>query len=354
MKKELLVASRISGVGKSVPEKVVTNKFFEGYLETSDEWIQERTGIKERRWVESNVSASELSEPACREAIKAAGLSASDIDGVIVATTTPDYIFPSTACMLQKRLGIGRGPAFDLNAACSGFIYSLSCADSLIASGQCNNILIVGVDLYSRLIDFKDRSTCILFGDGAGAAVVSSVAAAAQNSKGPSLGYQNSRLVKGDATSTSAIYASDLTANGGAGDILCAARGSAKEITPESLLAGEHYIQMQGRDVFKLAVRSLAELSENLMQKVGIDVHAVDYIISHQANKRILLAMAKQMGVAEERVLFNVERYGNTSAASVPLLLAEAVQNGPAKKGDLLLLSAFGAGLTWGAVLVRL
>ena len=344
------VASRISGWGKNLPPKVVPNQHFAEYLETTDEWIQDRTGIKERRWAEVDVSASMLAEPACTAAIKQAGLSAGDIDGIIVATVTPDYIFPGTACMLQKRLGIKRGFAYDLNAVCSGFVYALVNADAMIASGHANHILVVGVDLFSRLIDPNDRSTCILFGDGAGAVVLSSALQQPSALGSPAL----SGSISGSSRTVRGIYGCQIHSDGSSGDILGVPSGSACQPTPESLMRGEHYLKMAGREVFKLAVRSLVDLSRQLLTRLQIDLNQVDYFISHQANQRILDAMARQLGAPAEKVLSNVAHYGNTSAASVPILLAEAIENGPVRAGDLILISAFGGGLTWGAALVRL
>jgi 3-oxoacyl-[acyl-carrier-protein] synthase-3 len=344
------VASRITGWGMNLPERVVTNDHFASYLETSDEWIRERTGIAERRWAAPDVSASMLAEPACRRAVEKAGLDLGDIDGIVVATVTPDYTFPGTACVLQKRLGIKKGFAFDVNAVCSGFVYALVTADSLIASGQARNILVVGVDLFSRLINPQDRSTSILFGDGAGAVVLSSAVPASAGA----VGVGRKRTVSGSSKTIRGVYGCKLRSDGSSGEILGVPCGTASQPTPESLQRGDHYLQMAGREVFKLAVRSLVEISEELLSEVGVAASDVDYFVSHQANQRILDAMARNMGLSAEKVLSNVSRYGNTSAASVPVLLAESIDNGPIKPGNLLLISAFGGGLTWGAALVRL
>ena len=337
----IFVASEISGVGMSVPERVIKNDYFASYLETSDEWIQDRTGIVERRWVEGQVSASELAEPAARIAIERAGLTTSDIDGVVLATVTPDYVFPSTACRLQGRLGISKGFAFDINAVCSGFIYALTVSDSLIRTGQAKNVLVVGVDIYSSIIDKKDRSTCVLFGDGAGAVVLSA-------RKGKEQACSLESLL-----STRGVYCSEITADGRGADLLYTAAGTAKPITAESISNGEHFLKMQGREIFKHAVRRLSEVSLSVLDKCSLSVSQVDWFVSHQANKRILLSMAKHLGIDTNKVLVNVDKYGNTSAASLPILLAEASEEGSLKKGDLVLLSAFGGGLTWGAVLLR-
>lgn len=341
------VSSRITGWGMNLPQRIVRNEHFASYLETSDEWIRDRTGIAERRWAAADVSASTLAEPACKIAIDRAGLAASDIDGIVVATVTPDFVFPGTACVLQKKLGISKGFAFDLNAVCSGFVYALVTADSLIAAGQATNILVVGVDLFSRLINPNDRSTCILFGDGAGALVLSSAA----KNPGQTGGR---RTVTGSSKTLSGIYGCKLRSDGGSGDILSVPCGTACQPTPDSLKNGEHFLQMAGREVFKLAVRSLVDLSKELLQDLQIDPSEVDFFISHQANQRILDAMGRQLGVPPEKILSNVERYGNTSAASVPILLAESIESETIQPGQLLLISAFGGGLTWGGAVVRL
>lgn len=325
-------ASYIRGTGFFVPAREVPNSYFAGYLETSDEWIRDRTGIQTRFWVDPTQRLSDLAAPACEQALLSAGLTAADIDGILVATVSPDHVFPSTACVLQRRLGVTRGFGFDLNAVCSGFIYALATADSMIRSGLATNMLVVGADLFSRLVDHNDRSTVVLFGDGAGAAVVS----------------------KTDSTTGDrGILGAQLASDGRAGDILYCKLGSAAPASPEAFARGDHFTVMNGREVFKLAVRSLAEISESLLAKLNLRADEVDYIISHQANERILSAMAKHLHFPEEKVLKNVNRYGNTSAASVPILLAESAQHQTFKPGDLLMLSAFGGGVTWGALAVR-
>lgn len=346
--KKLTVASEILGTGMCVPDRVVSNEHFAAYLETSDEWIRERTGIVERRWCDEVTSASALAEPACRDAIKAAGLTAADIDGIVLGTVTPDNIFPSTACYLQSRLGIQSGYAMDVNAVCSGFVYALTTADALIRAGQGTNVLVVGVDIYSRIIDPNDRGTCVLFGDGAGAVVLS-------RKKGDKLvdGAFGDHMVEGDVRDISGIYGSELRADGRYADLLCVPMGTAHPPTPESLQRGDHFLKMQGREVFKFAVRSLADVTKNVLDKAGVAIEEVDHFVSHQANKRILLSMAKHLGVSEDKVPINVDKYGNTSAATIPIVLAECERTGRIKKGDLVLLSAVGGGFSWGAVLVR-
>ncbi|MCC6931721.1 MAG: ketoacyl-ACP synthase III [Deltaproteobacteria bacterium] len=331
-------------MGMSVPDKVSTNDYFAAYLDTSDEWISERSGIKERRWAEGDIGISELSERAARQALANGGFTPQDIDGIVFATVTPDYAFPSSACLLQKRLGITQCFAFDLAAACSGFIYGLSVADGLIAAGRARNILVVGADVLSSLINKQDRSTCFLFGDGAGAAVLSSVSNNETGSK---------RYIEGNITELSGLYAIDMRSDGSLGGILTAGTGSALRASAERIAANEHCIKMDGREVFKFAVRALADVSLNVCQKTGINISEVTHFVSHQANMRILQGMAKQLGIPEERVPSNIARYGNTSAGTIPILLTEMIDLGRLKKGDLVLLSAVGAGITWGAILLR-
>lgn len=320
----------------NVPKRVVPNSHFASYLETSDEWIKERTGIAERRWIENNESASELAEPAARAAVEMAGLSLTDIDGIIFATVTPDHIFPSTASCLQRRLGCTGGLAFDVNAVCAGFIYAFATADALIRTGLASNILVVGSDIYSRILDYQDRGTCILFGDGAGACVLSRI------------GSGGAKVAEG-----SGVLGSKLRADGSYTDILCVPAGSAKPWGPGSFEAKDNCVHMAGKEVFKLAVRHLAEVSEQLITELGYQSSDVNWIVAHQANKRILDSVTKHLGTDPERMLMNVEKYGNTSAASVPILFCEAVVNGTIKRGDLVLINAFGGGVSWGASLIR-
>ena len=326
------VFSRVLGSGMSVPSRVIENNYFASYLDTTDEWIQDRTGIVERRWVEKGVGASELAAPAAIQAIKNAALNVSDIQAIVFATATPDYAYPSSACVLQKRLGIpNTALAFDINAVCSGFVYAITTADSLIARGIVKNVLVIGADIFSSSINPNDRATCVLFGDGAGAVVLGAV----------------------DDDSDRGIYGSILGADGNYGDILCAKIGSAAPVTAESLAANSHYLQMQGKEVFKLAVRRLGEINQEILVKYGYNSSEVNYFVSHQANKRILTATAERLGIGLDRMPINLEKYGNTSAASIPIVLAEFEQAGKIKAGDLIVLSAFGAGVTWGAVILR-
>lgn len=324
----------ISGSGLSVPSQVVTNDDLSKLMDTNHEWIVERTGISERRWAGPGSSASELALPACKAALDRAGILPSDLDGVIVATVTPDYVFPSTAAIIQGKLGAKGGLAFDINAVCSGFVYSLAVASSLIAGGAFKHLLVVGVDLYSRIIDKTDRSTAILFGDGAGAIVLS-------------------REDQVRDSEGRGVLCYSLGADGSLGDLLCVKRGTAKEPTSESLGASEHALKMNGKEIFKLAVRAGVESGKELCSAIGITPPEIDYLMFHQANQRILSSVGKQLALRDEQVLSNVARYGNTSAASIPILFAESVEREVIKPGQLLLLSAFGGGVTWGGAMVR-
>lgn len=347
--------SYISGVGHNLPERVVDNHYFASYLETNDEWIKERTGIKERRWVEPGTSASMLALPACERAIASSGLRPEQIEGIIVATVTPDCVFPSTACILQSRLET-RGLAVDMNAACAGFLYALGTADALITAGRAKHILVVGVDVYSStLLDIQDRGTCILFGDGAGAVVLSSTVDLLEQEENRSTEFQRVGpfLVSGSKEKLRGIYALNLGADGRHGSILKVELGSAFLPTPEYLAERKHFLFMEGREVYKLAVRTLTDINKGVLEQAGLTTKDLNAMATHQANMRIIQSVAKQLGLPPEKVLTNVERVGNTSAASVPILLSEAVQEGKISRGDLVALSAFGGGLTWGAALVR-
>ena len=319
----MTVYSRIVGTGSYLPEKVMTNRDLEQIVDTTDEWIYTRTGIRQRHVAADNESASDLALVASRRAIDAAGLTPADIDLIIVATTTPDMVFPSCACILQAKLGISNCPAFDMQAVCSGFVYALSTADQLMKSGQYRNALIVGAEIYSRILDWKDRATCVLFGDGAGAVVLT-------RSEQPG------------------VLASRLHADGSQAQILSVpgsvARGG---------ITGRPLLQMEGNTVFKLAVKVLGEVAEETLEAGGIGTDQLDWLIPHQANIRIIKATAKKLGLGMERVVATVERHANTSAASVPLALDEAVRDGRVRSGQHVLLEGVGGGFTWGAVLVR-
>ncbi len=322
---------RILGTGSYVPPKVVTNEDLEKLVETSDDWITSRTGIKERHVVDDGTAASDLALVAAQDALKDAGLEVSDIDQILVATVTPDRLFPSTACTLQEKLGAQGNSAMDLGAACSGFVYGLAVAGGMIASGVLDNVLLIGVETLSKILNWKDRGTCVLFGDGAGAAVL-----------GPS--------EDNDVGLLSVRMASD----GASGSLLeLPAGGSRLPATHDTIEKGLHYIKMQGNEVFKYAVRAMYEMAREALSEADKTVSDVDLLIPHQANLRIISATAKRLGIPMEKVFVNVNRYGNTSAASVPLALDEARKQGRVKAGDLVELVTFGAGFTWGASVIR-
>lgn len=317
------------GIGSSAPEKVLSNFDFEKMIDTSDEWIRTRTGISERRIAAPDVASSDLAYEASIKALKDANMEIDDIDGIIVGTITPDHIFPSTACMLQSRLGAKKAFAFDLLAGCSGFIYALHVGKGMIQGGTNKNLLVVGAETLSKIMNYNDRTTCILFGDGAGAAVLS-------------------------ASDTPGIMSSCLGANGDFWDMLwMPAGGSRMPTSEETLKNGDHFLRMEGREVFKEAVKALQSSSLKAIEMADITPDEIDLLIPHQANYRIIDAVRKRLELPEEKVFSNLDRYGNTSSASVPIALDEAVKSGRLKKGDIVVVSAFGAGFTWGASVVR-
>jgi 3-oxoacyl-[acyl-carrier-protein] synthase-3 len=318
-----MIYSRITGTGSYLPEKVLTNRDLEALVDTSDEWIHTRTGIRQRHIAAEHEKSSDLALVASRRALEGAKLSAEDVDLIIVATTTPDMVFPSTACLMQAKLGIKQCAAFDLQAVCSGFVYALATADQFIKSGQYRHALVVGSEVYSRILDWKDRGTCVLFGDGAGAVILS-------------------------RSDKPGILASRLHADGRYADIL-----SVPGSVDRGAVCGSPLLQMEGNAVFKLAVKVLGEVAEETLAAGGITKAQLDWLIPHQANIRIIQATAKKLGMSMERVIATVERHANTSAASVPLALDEAVRDGRIRAGHHVLLEGVGGGFTWGAVLVR-
>lgn len=321
----------ISGLGAFIPKKVLTNFDLEKIVDTTDDWIRTRTGIRERHIAEKGEKASDLGMHAATEAIRNAGMTPTDIDLIIVATITPDMFFPSTACNIQHKIGAKCG-AFDLAAACSGFPYALAVAEGLIKSGSYRNILVVGSEVLSGFIDWKDRSTCVLFGDGAGAAVVS-------------------RL---DGKGDRGILASYLGSDGAQADLLqIPGGGSANPASEETLSHGMHYLKMQGSEVFKVAVRTMDLAVNEVLQRAGLKLEDVACIIPHQANMRILQAVAHRLEIPLDKVFINVERYGNMSSASTVVALYEAVASQRVKQGDIVVLVAFGGGLTWAANAIR-
>lgn len=315
--------SRIIGTGGYLPEKILTNQDLESMVDTSDEWIRTRTGITQRHIAADNEMASDLALQASRNALEAAQIPAQAIDLVIVATTTPDMIFPSTACILQNKLGIENGPAFDVQAVCSGFIYALAMADMFIRSGKCRNALVVGTEVYSRIIDWQDRTTCVLFGDGAGAVVLT-------ESEQP--GVLSTHL------HANGRYSDALAAPG----YICAGR-----------VKGTPYIAMEGSTVFKFAVKVLEEVAREALAANNLQASDIDWLIPHQANIRIINATAKKLGIPEDKVVETVSQHGNTSAASIPLALDLAVRDGRIQSNQHVILEGVGGGFTWGSVLLR-
>ncbi len=315
--------SRIAGTGSYLPAKVLTNHDLAKMVDTSDEWIVARTGIRERHVAAENEVASDLSLAAAQRAIANSDLAPADIDLIIVATTTPDMVFPSTACILQSKLGIAGCPAFDVQAVCSGFVYAITNANMFIVSGQAKNALIVGAEVYSRILDWTDRTTCVLFGDGAGAVVLSA---------SPEPGVLATKLHADGA------YADKLSVPGW----VCGGK-----------TIGSPLVQMDGGSVFKFAVRVFDEVAREVLEAANMSVSDVDWFIPHQANIRIMEATARKLKLPLKRLISTVERHGNTSAASIPLALDESVSAGRIKRGDNLLLEGVGGGFTWGGVLVR-
>lgn len=319
------------GTGSHVPPRVVTNEDLERLVETSDDWITSRTGIKERHVVDDEMAASDLALVAANEALGDAHLSISDIDQIIVATVTPDRLFPSTACTLQEKLGAEGNSALDVSAACSGFVYGLAMAGGMISSGLLDRVLLIGVETLSKILNWKDRGTCVLFGDGAGAAILGPAEADGRG-----------------------LLSVKMASDGASGSLLeLPAGGSRLPATHETIEQGQHFIKMQGNEVFKYAVRAMYEMARDTLAKAGLDISDVDLLIPHQANLRIIRATAKRLGIPMEKVFVNVNRYGNTSAASVPLALNEARKEARIKDGDLVELVTFGAGFTWGAAVIR-
>lgn len=324
--------SVILGTGSEVPSRILTNADLEKIVDTSDEWITTRTGIKERRILEEGKGNADMACRAALRALRDAGLEPRDLEAIIVGTVTPDYPFPSSACVLENKLGARGVFSFDVNAACSGFINALAVADSFIRTGRIRNALVVGSDVLSRLLNWKDRATCILFGDAAGAVVLG-----ASNDGGR--GVLSARL-RTDGSYVKTLYV--------------AAGGSLKPLSFETLRKNEHTITMNGKEVFKVAVRSMEEISREALKEAGVTIDQVSLVIPHQANLRIITALAERLGVHMSKVFVNLDRYGNTSAASVPVALDEARREGRVRRGDLVLLNAFGAGFAWGAAVVRL
>ena len=318
--------SRLLGTGSYLPERIVTNEELAMRVDTSDEWIRERTGIRQRHVAADDQGTCDLAEAAARRALEAAGREASDLDLIIVGTTTPDRVYPSTACRLQARLGARGCAAFDVQAVCTGFIYALGVADQFIRAGTAKRALVVGADTHSRLLDWSDRTTCVLFGDGAGAVVL-------------------------EAGDEPGIYSTHLHADGSYEPLLYVDGGT--PIGAGRIAEGNAYTKMQGNEVFKVAVRTLRSLVDETLRANGMTEADVDWLIPHQANIRIIEATARKLNLSWEQVVVTVAEHGNTSAASVPLALDTAVRDGRIRRGDIVLLEAFGGGFTWGSALIR-
>ncbi|MBD0416573.1 beta-ketoacyl-ACP synthase III [Oryzicola mucosus] len=322
-----MIRSVVLGVGSALPRRIMKNADFEGMVETSDEWIAQRTGIRQRHIASDDETTASLGEAAARAALDAAGMKPDDIDLIVLATSTPNNTFPATAVEIQHRLGMRHGFAFDMQAVCSGFVYAVVTADVYIKSGMAKRVLVIGSETFSRILDWTDRGTCVLFGDGAGAIVV--------------------EAVEGEGTSADrGVIASSLRSDGSHKEKLYVDGG------PSTTQTVGH-LRMEGREVFKHAVGMITDVIEETFGQAGITAEDLDWFVPHQANKRIIDASAKKLGIAEEKVVITVDRHGNTSAASVPLALSVAVADGRIQKGDLVMLEAMGGGFTWGAVLIR-
>lgn len=322
-----MIRSTIAGCGSALPKRVVSNAELEKIVETSDEWIVQRTGIEQRYIADESETTASLGEAAARAALDDAGLTPDDIDLIVLATSTPDNTFPASAVDIQRRLGMTHGAAFDLQAVCSGFIYAVTTADAYIKAGLAKRILVIGAETFSRLLDWKDRTTCVLFGDGAGAIILEA---------GEGVGLSNDRGVLTSHLRSDGSHKEKLYVDGG-----------------PSTTGTVGHLRMQGREVFKHAVAMITDVIEDAFEATGLDAGKIDWFIPHQANRRIIDASAKKLGIDPIKVVQTVHKHGNTSAASIPLAICEARRDGRLKDGDLVLLEAMGGGFTWGAVLVR-
>ncbi len=327
MEKDRKFNAVVTGVGMYVPEKIMDNAFFEKIVDTNDEWIRTRTGIRERRLLE-NGATSDLATKAAEDLLKSKNMTADEIDVIIVATVTPDMFFPATACLVQNNIGAKNAWGFDLSAACSGFLFAFQTGCSLVESGRYKKVMVIGADKMSSITDYTDRNNCILFGDAASAVLI-------EPSEDKAFGLQDS-LLRIDGSGKNALYMS-----GG---------GSLNPPTHETVDKKMHYIFQDGKAVFKVAVKGMADISYEIMQKNNLSSEDIAYLVPHQANLRIIDATAERMGLSKDKVMINIDRYGNTTAATIPLCLTEYYRDGKIKKGDKLILSAFGAGFTWGAI----
>ncbi len=321
-----MINARITGTGSYLPERVLTNQDLEKMVDTTDEWIRERTGIRKRHLVADDQTTSDLAERAARRALEAAGREADEIDLIVVATTTADRVFPSTACLVQQRLGAFGCPAFDVQAVCTGFVYALGVAEKFIRTGGARRALVIGAESFSHIVDWSDRSTCVLFGDGAGAVVL-------------------------EASEEAGVLSTHLHADGRFDELLQVPAGISEH--PERLREGRAFVEMRGNEVFKVAVRTLGRIVDETLAANGLEKSDVDWLVPHQANTRIIAATAARLELPMERVVVTVGEHGNTSAASIPLALDTAVRDGRIQRGDMLLMEAFGGGFTWGSALVR-
>lgn len=330
MSQKSLRSSRISGSGSYCPERVMTNFDLEKMVDTSDEWITSRTGIRERRIARDDEACSDLATAAAESALEMAGVDAKDLDAVIVGTISGDMQFPATATLVQDRLGATNAVAFDLSAACSGFIYGVNTADALIASGQMDRVLVIGAEVLSKFIDWEDRATCVLFGDGAGAAVLEPCE--------PGEG----------------VLSSMMKSDGSLADLLCIPGGGSRSPVTEAMLRERtHFIKMRGDGVFKYAVRAMAQATRQVVDDIGASIDDVAMIVPHQANVRIIDAMIERLGYPRDNVVMNLDRYGNTSSATIPIAYDEAVRGGRVKPGDLVVFVGFGGGFTWGSLIFK-
>ena len=320
------VYSQIAGTGGYLPERIMTNTELESMVETSDEWITSRTGIRQRHIAAEDEFTLDLAEKASREAIANAGIEPSDIDLIVVATTTPDRVFPSTACLLQSKLDVHGCPAFDVQAVCTGFVYALGVADKFVKTGAAKCALVVGAETFSRIIDWTDRNTCVLFGDGAGAVVIT-------------------------ASDEPGIYSTHLHADGDYAELLHVPSGVSNNLA--AVKDGRAYVEMAGTEVFKMAVNTLGRIADETLEANGMAKDDVDWLVPHQANMRIIAATAKKLRLPMEKVILTVAEQGNTSAASIPLALHAGVSDGRIKRGETLIIEGFGGGFTWGSALIR-
>ncbi|MCD6182461.1 MAG: ketoacyl-ACP synthase III [Candidatus Cloacimonetes bacterium] len=325
-------SAKIAGTGRYLPDKVMTNQDLEKIVDTSDEWIKTRTGMSERRVASEEQASSDMALEAALQAIDHAGLRPKDIDLIIVGTISPDHAFPSTACIVQNKLGIKHVPAFDISAGCPGWIYASNIAKQYVENGIAKNVLTIGVELLTKILNYEDRGTCVLFGDGAGATVIS----------------------RAESSDISRIIDSDITADGTYWDLLIQpAGGSRMPASHETVDAKKHTVYMDGNRIFKLAVRSMYDSCDKVLKRNNMDISSIDWLLTHQANLRIIDALGRKLKIDPNKVIINIEKYANTSSATIPIALDEAIRNGKIRRGDIVLMSSFGAGLTSGSILIR-